>query len=441
MAVALPFLTLSDPVVTGEGALDPLGLASIGDRLADQILPGMRARMSRPRFLTAIAVSSVVCEGLEEAIAFDGITPASIVFEWLLVEGFARDRSEAREDMLRIPGIAKAEAAVRTDEPMRGSAYLKNPGVFGFHGVYKPLAQHIGIVDNDLRLSDRGYELLRAWEREQGLEGFLQQELSVSNGASVRNLLRAAVEDGLRNGYTKRSAVWQGWRFFKEHQTPGQVGAEEARSLCNAILDSKGGTRGEVFRLLGPTTLRNDQSEVSIVREVVLPQASAPLAERIAAIVAYEEYCGLIEGGFEWLRYLSSQAGAHAVGVTECTRTAEIREIARRLPGKFAAAEDALAVLSMQIQKEFSELAGYFAGMSTPEQLYEAVLHRHADVQRSKPPDGKRDWFEHGTENTVFIRIPYRLDDRPEDRDEWNRPYRLLAVRSFCADLKWTGHE
>ena len=64
-AFALPFLSLPDPVVSGEGALDPLGLAAIGDQLAEWILPGLRARMNRPRFLTAIAVSAVVCEGLE----------------------------------------------------------------------------------------------------------------------------------------------------------------------------------------------------------------------------------------------------------------------------------------------------------------------------------------------------------------------------------------
>jgi hypothetical protein len=59
----LPFLTAPDPLQSGEGALDPLGFAPIADRLADWILPGMTARMSRPRFLTAIAVAAVVHEG------------------------------------------------------------------------------------------------------------------------------------------------------------------------------------------------------------------------------------------------------------------------------------------------------------------------------------------------------------------------------------------
>ena len=69
MNSGLPFLTLPDPEIETEGALDPLGLSAIGDRLADEILPGLRARMARPRFLTAIAVSAAVCEGLEDKVA------------------------------------------------------------------------------------------------------------------------------------------------------------------------------------------------------------------------------------------------------------------------------------------------------------------------------------------------------------------------------------
>src|SRR5262245_26918188 len=106
--VSLPFLSLPDPVVTGEGVLDPLGLSALGDRLADWILPRLTARMSRPRFLTAMAVSAVVCDGLEEEIAADGVTPAHILFEWLLVESFARQANDW--EVLRTPGIDEARA-------------------------------------------------------------------------------------------------------------------------------------------------------------------------------------------------------------------------------------------------------------------------------------------------------------------------------------------
>ena len=75
--MTLPILTLPDPVTTGEGVLDPLGLATIGERLAEQILPGLRARMQRPRFVTAIAACAAVCDGSEDRIASDNVTPAT----------------------------------------------------------------------------------------------------------------------------------------------------------------------------------------------------------------------------------------------------------------------------------------------------------------------------------------------------------------------------
>ena len=101
--MSLPILTLPDPKVTGEGVLDPLGLSTIGDRLADHVLPGLRARMSRPRFLTAMAVCAAVCDGIEDRVADDGVTQSHVVFEWLVVEGFVR--SAKREDTIRTPGM------------------------------------------------------------------------------------------------------------------------------------------------------------------------------------------------------------------------------------------------------------------------------------------------------------------------------------------------
>ena len=133
-AEALPFLTVPDPLVSGEGALDPLGLAVVGDRLADWILPGLTVASSRPRFLTAIAVAAKVCDGMEEVIAACGMTPAYLVFEWLLVEGLAR--APDGTDVHGTPGIGKASACRRAGTPMLASIYLKAPTVFGYHGVY-----------------------------------------------------------------------------------------------------------------------------------------------------------------------------------------------------------------------------------------------------------------------------------------------------------------
>jgi len=62
-------LTIHDylrPPGTSEGNLDPLGLYQIADQLAVQLVPAVRERMRRIRFVTAMAVGAIVTEGFEE---------------------------------------------------------------------------------------------------------------------------------------------------------------------------------------------------------------------------------------------------------------------------------------------------------------------------------------------------------------------------------------
>jgi hypothetical protein len=143
----------------------------------------------------------------------------------------------------------KAHDAQKAGQPMSATAYLRVPTIFGFHGVYKPLARNLGIVDDKLRLADCGYELLKTWQGERGLDGFLPSAMNKGPGTQLGTLLRIAVEEGLRDGYISRSDSWQGWRLLAEHLVPANIGAREAQYIHQLLLDAKGGTRGEVFRL------------------------------------------------------------------------------------------------------------------------------------------------------------------------------------------------
>ena len=60
----LPFLTVYDPPGSSEGSLDPLGLYLIADQLAMKLVPGVRERMLRVRFMTPMTVGALVTEGL-----------------------------------------------------------------------------------------------------------------------------------------------------------------------------------------------------------------------------------------------------------------------------------------------------------------------------------------------------------------------------------------
>ena len=85
MAALFPFLTAADPAGTSEGTLDPLGLYQISDQLASELVPAVRERMIRIRFLTAIAVGTFVTEGLAEDAAQREASPY-LAWEWHVVE-------------------------------------------------------------------------------------------------------------------------------------------------------------------------------------------------------------------------------------------------------------------------------------------------------------------------------------------------------------------
>ncbi len=438
MISGLPFLTLLDPETETEGALDPLGLSAIGDRLAEEILPGLRARMSRPRFLTAVAVSAAVCDGLEDRVAGDHVTPAYLVFEWLLVEGFVRAGDS--EDTVGTPGTLKAQAAKNSGEPMCARTYLRVPSIFGFHGVYKPLARHLGIVDDDFRLADNGHDLLKAWQTEQGLDGFLPGSVSSGKGTKVRQLLRAAVEEGLREACIRRSTSWQGWNLLAGHLAPRLIGQAEAAFLYGLLKNRRGGPRREVFRLLENAPDGN-LPESHLVVQWLIPRASEDLKRRLFAIAAFEDMCALLERAFDWARYLSTEAGARAIDGNDFNHSEAACQISGQLSHAIREAEAAVGrVATIGVQQNLANLSDGFDQVSKPAELFEAVLARHTQVQKAKKPDGKRDWFEISPNCKAFVRVPYRLSEKPQVRERWNRKYRIDTARSFWSDLKADAH-
>ena len=169
MAAAFPFLTTYDPPGTSEGSLDPLGLYQIADQLAMQLVPAVRERMLRIRFLTAMAVGSLVIEDLEGDPRHPDATPY-LVWEWLVVEALTREMGD--DPSIRgVPGTGVTRAALAQHKYVDARSYLKTPRVFGFHGVYKRLAVHLGLLDVHLAPGPNAERLVDAWARGQGLGG------------------------------------------------------------------------------------------------------------------------------------------------------------------------------------------------------------------------------------------------------------------------------
>ena len=60
-------------------------------------------------------------------------------------------------------------------------------------------------------------------------------------------------------------------------------------------------------------------------------------------------------------------------------------------------------------QKGLVQAVERFEGVRTAGDLFDAVLHHHEHVQREKPPNGKRTWFERGPRGNVVVRSGYAL--------------------------------
>jgi len=425
----LPSLTRADPSEIGEGTLDPLGLASLADLLADEIAPEVTARMRRVRFVTAMAASAVVTQGLEDHARTEGAPTPSIAFEWYVVSALGRSGDLPPRATAATPGIQKARAALVARRPLDASTYLKAPGVFGFHGVYKRLARAMRVVDDDLTLAEQGDLLVRVWEREEMLDGFSALTAGTEGGNFARLLhdnVRRALEGGVAAVPTG-SYVW-GW--LARTLRPDLPGAEE-RELLHAWLGSEEyPVRREVVGHLD--ALDRDAGSEEAVLGWMRARAGRDLRPRIDAIAAYERVARLLLDAFDELRHLSTARGLDPVPFTTAGATDLLQTAADELPDAIAHAHEHVDPLAAD---RLERSVGDFAEPRSGDELARLLLEHHASVQAAKPP-GKRSWFEVTDDGFVVRPIStFRLVEPPGERSDYVHPYRITALRSLLADV------
>ena len=119
--------------------------------------------MQRIRFLTAMAVGAFVTEGLEDDPRRRDASPY-LIWEWLVVESLIRISGDD-PTLWGVPGTQVTRRALDQHGSLDARSYLKTPRIFGFHGVYKRLANHLGIVDVHLGLGPNAEPLVDAWAR------------------------------------------------------------------------------------------------------------------------------------------------------------------------------------------------------------------------------------------------------------------------------------
>lgn len=427
-----PFSSEFDPSEEGEGSIDPLGLAPGYERLADKLLPAVTIRMGRPRLLTAMAVGACICERWDaDDVAADGETPPWLVYEWLVVEAFVRAEG-ALQDSAGIPGIQKVRRALQNKRPVNAHSYLKTPTAFGFTGVFRRLARGVGILTDDGRLDDDGYDLVAAWAKDQGFDRFV--ESSSGEGFAWREKLRKAVTLGMQNAQTPYQKG-EFWHDLAKRFEPARPGANEARVLLSRILKRAGPENIVGFvsdAIVAQNGVRTRDAEAAFLRGLN-SDAPADLNQLLAAIDAYEAFARAITNAFDALRYCASIDGGAPVDAK--TFSAE------------KSAKDSFPALAPSLQRirahptllewerdhpGFLQAVERFEGVQSCIDLFDAVLQHHKQVQDNKK---KRAWFDNARGARVVVRSGYSLHDAPNAHGDYVHEYRIPTFSRFLSDL------
>jgi len=429
VAVDLPFLTAYAPPGTSEGVLDPLGLYQIADQLAVELVPAVRERMQRIRFLTAMAVGSLVTEGLEDDPSVRDASPY-LVWEWLLVEAIVRTK-QGDPAIWGVPGTLVTRRALERYGYLDAASYLKTPRIFGFNGIYKRLAVHLGIVDVNLAPGPNAEELADAWAKDRGLEGLAAAKPTLHEWA-------ATVRRGLAERPPRTKASWteRRWTELADAFAPAGIRGREKRLLKQLLLSADERSLNALPEIWN---LQDEFSDESFSEESLharLRSVAPRFAPLLGAIRRYEAMARHLQDAFDVLRAEAGRFDVQGYAVAEVAKDPDFARCVADLCRRFERANEALAVLPRiggMVSATFQERFRAFAEpMSVPAYAH-ALCDHHVRIQKGK--GDKRAWFDTLGGGRIFLRLAYREPRRALQLDRYVHDYRGRPIRRFKADL------
>lgn len=431
MTTAFPFLTSYDPPGASEGTLDPLGLYQIADQLAVQLVPAVRERMQRIRFLTAMAVGALATQDLEDRPGERDASPY-LVWEWLVVEAFIRELGDDKE-MWGVPGTLVVRRALNQHGYVDARSYLKTPRIFGFHGVYKRLATHLGVVDVHLGPGPNAEELVDAWARDQNLGGLEGARPTLSGWAtSVRRSL------GEKPPRTKPGWSSTEWSDLARAFTPVGSKLREKRALRNFLHAADDRHLGALPALW---QLQSEFDDTSFHEEALherLEQVEPIYGQLLAAIRAYEMFARSLQDAFDVLKSEAARPNAQGYSVEAIVRDEEFKRSVTGLHEKFESAHQTLgevAITSVSLQNLFAQKFETFGEPMDAGACALALCAHHEHVQGAKSAAGKRAWFDRLGPDRIYIRHAYRQPRPGIQPDRYVHDYRGRPIRRFRSDL------
>jgi hypothetical protein len=123
--------------------------------------------------------------------------------------------------------------------------------------------------------------------------------------------------------------------------------------------------------------------------------------------------------------------GAQPLTAASVSQHETLMRCAEALPDRYSRAAELMSAIGAE--SNFEERLGEFAFRRSVTELVELMLEHHERVQASKPPQGKRPWFEPFRDGWV-VRNPYGQIEQPRLGPEFVHPVRVIALRRFLED-------
>ena len=425
----LPFLTAYDPPGSSEGALDPLGLYLIADRLATQLVPAVRERMQRIRFLTAMAVGCLVTEDVADGSSGEDISPY-LVWEWMIIEAFDRTRRGSAE-IWGVPGTLVASRAIDQFGYIDSRSYLKTARIFGFHGVYKRLAHHLGIVNVNLDPSVLTEALVNAWAKTLGNSRSKDQIRKWSN--AVRSSMSAKPHAKTATGFKRAD-----WEELASAFLPGECSGQERDFLRKILLVADKNRIGALPIMWQLQDRFTHETYCEEDLHTAVFDAASEFRPLLQAIKAYEAFARRLQDSFDLLRAEASKQDRIGFPIAAIAKDSDFISSMSDLDHYFAEAFQKLGnldSLGTLLQNQFADRFKRFADKQSPEACAHQLCEHHAEIQKSKSEQGKRTWFDKLDSDRIYIRYPYRIRRQELKLEKYLHDYRAWPIRNFWGDL------
>jgi hypothetical protein len=336
--------------------------------------------------------------------------------------------------MWGVAGSLVAKRALSQHGYLDARSYLKTPRIFGFHGIYKRLAIHLGLVTVHLEAGPNADRLVDAWARGFGYAG----------SRAVRPLLakwRTAVSRSVSERPPRAKPGWtgEGWAELAKAFGPAGCRVRERRCLEEMLHASDARALGALPAIWQLQAQFDDENFREELLHEQLEHTRPEYGALLTAIRSYEAFARSLQDAFDVLKAEASRVDSHGFDVETIAADSEFAASTAGLAHRFEVAQHALGdvgLANLALQNLFTERFDLFAEPMNAATCAVRLCEHHIRVQRGKSAEGKRPWFDRLGEARIYVRQAFREKRKPVLPGRYVHDYRGRPIRRFRSDLR-----